>query len=194
MLWDSSLNAGFSAGTPWLPVAPNYQTANILAQRDDPASMLTLYHRLIALRRTTPALAVGAYTAVEAHGEVLAYMRTHAGKRFPGGAEPWRTALYFRIRSAATPGTHRTLHLSRSCKRGRTPHDHPARKRGRDRDVSVSAYRHRIVVFFWCIRESSPLIWTIIVRSEGLMLEAAGIDRFWRKFSSAGSLRYHFPL
>ena len=82
MLWDSSLNAGFSAGPPWLPVAPNYQTANVLAQRHDPASMLTLYHRLCALRRATPALAVGAYTVVEAHGEVLAYMRTHAGKRF----------------------------------------------------------------------------------------------------------------
>ena len=47
MLWDSSLNAGFSAGTPWLPVAPDYQTANVQAQRDDPASMLTLYHRLM---------------------------------------------------------------------------------------------------------------------------------------------------
>ena len=82
MLWDSSLNAGFSAATPWLPVAPDYQTANVQAQRDDPASMLTLYYRLIALRRSTPALAVGAYAVVEAHGEVLAYMRTHAGKRF----------------------------------------------------------------------------------------------------------------
>ena len=43
--------------------------------------MLTLYRRLIALRRDTPALAVGAYAAVEAHGEVLAYMRMHARKR-----------------------------------------------------------------------------------------------------------------
>jgi alpha-glucosidase len=81
MLWDDSQNAGFSAATPWLPVAPNYQTANVRAQRRDPASMLMLYHRLIALRRATPALAVGAYTAVEARDEILAYMRTHAGKR-----------------------------------------------------------------------------------------------------------------
>jgi alpha-glucosidase len=41
-----------------------------------------LYHRLCALRRATPALAVGAYTVVAAHGEVLVYMRTHAGRRF----------------------------------------------------------------------------------------------------------------
>ena len=67
MLWDSSPNAGFSAATPWLPVAPDYQTADVQAQRDDPTSMLTLYHRLIALRRATPAMAVGAYTVVDAH-------------------------------------------------------------------------------------------------------------------------------
>ena len=51
MLWDSSLNAGFSAATPWLPVAPGYQTTNVRAQRDDPTSMLTLYRRLM---RATP--------------------------------------------------------------------------------------------------------------------------------------------
>jgi alpha-glucosidase len=82
MLWDNSLHAGFSAATPWLPVARDYQTANVQAQRHDPASILTLYHRLCALRRATPALAGGVYTAVEAHGDVLAYIRTHAGKRF----------------------------------------------------------------------------------------------------------------
>jgi alpha-glucosidase len=82
MPWDGSPNAGFTAGTPWLPVASDYQTVNVQAQRHDPASMLTLYHRLSMLRRATPALAVGAYTAVEAHGELLVYMRTHAGKRF----------------------------------------------------------------------------------------------------------------
>ena len=148
MLWDSSLNAGFSAATPWLPVAPDYQTVNVQAQRDDPASMLTLYHRLIALRRATPALAVGAYTAVEAHGDVLAYMRTHAGKRFLVvlnlGAQPHT----FASDQVATPGTRRTLHLSRSCRRGRTPHDYPARGRGRNRDVSVREYRDGVVVCF----------------------------------------------
>jgi alpha-glucosidase len=81
MPWDSSLNAGFTTGTPWLPVVPDYQTVNVAVERDDPTSMLTLYRRLIAHRRATPALAVGAYTAMEAHGDVLAYVRTHAGQR-----------------------------------------------------------------------------------------------------------------
>jgi alpha-glucosidase len=43
--------------------------------------MLTLYRRLIALRRGTPALSVGSYIGLEAEGDVLAYMRMHAGQR-----------------------------------------------------------------------------------------------------------------
>ena len=82
MLWDSSLNAGFSAATPWLPIAPDYQTVNVQTQHDDPTSILTLYRRLCALRRATPALAMGTYTAVEAQGDVLAYMRSLADRQF----------------------------------------------------------------------------------------------------------------
>jgi alpha-glucosidase len=81
MQWDSSLHAGFTTGTPWLPVATDAARVNVAAQRQDPGSLLTLYHRLIALRRTSPALAMGAYTPLEASGEVLAYVRTGAGQR-----------------------------------------------------------------------------------------------------------------
>jgi alpha-glucosidase len=81
MPWDNSLNAGFATATPWLPVVPDYQTINVAVQRDDPTSMLTLYRRLIAHRGVTPALAVGAYTALEAYADVLAYVRTYAGQQ-----------------------------------------------------------------------------------------------------------------
>jgi alpha-glucosidase len=64
-----------------LPVATAFPVINVAVQRDDPASMLTLYRRLIALRRATPALAVGSYTPVEAHGDVFAYIRTHDKQR-----------------------------------------------------------------------------------------------------------------
>jgi alpha-glucosidase len=92
MLWDSSPNAGFSAGCPWLPMAPNYRAINVQAQGHDPASMLTLYRRLCAIRRATPALAVGTYAAVPAHGDLLAYTRSLGEDRFLVllnlGAEP----------------------------------------------------------------------------------------------------------
>ena len=51
-------------------------------QRDDPASMVSLYRRLIALRRAHPALAIGAITEVAAHGPVLTYRRELDGQAF----------------------------------------------------------------------------------------------------------------
>jgi alpha-glucosidase len=82
MQWDSGPNAGFTTGTPWLPIADDYRTINVAVERDDPTSMLTLYRRLIALRGATPALEVGAYAPVAASGDVLAYLRKGAGRRF----------------------------------------------------------------------------------------------------------------
>jgi alpha-glucosidase len=80
MPWDSSANAGFTRGTPWLPLAQDAAAVNVAEQRDDPFSMLTLYRRLISLRRATPALSVGSYTPMQADGDVLAYARAHEGR------------------------------------------------------------------------------------------------------------------
>jgi alpha-glucosidase len=77
MPWDGSENAGFSTGDPWLPLNPDWATRNVAAQEADPASMLTFYRTLLALRRATTALVRGDYEAVEADRDVLAYLRTH---------------------------------------------------------------------------------------------------------------------
>jgi alpha-glucosidase len=76
MQWDTSPNAGFTTGTPWLPLAANAQAMNVAVERDDPTSMLTLYRCLLALRHATPVLATGAYVALAAQGDILAYRRT----------------------------------------------------------------------------------------------------------------------
>ena len=72
MRWDSGPHAGFSAAEPWLPVG---EGDGVAAQRDDPRSMLTLYRRLLALRRESDDLAEGAYRTLHAGGGVLAYAR-----------------------------------------------------------------------------------------------------------------------
>jgi len=77
MQWDRSCNAGFTDGTPWLPLCPDHQTCNVGALREDQSSILTLYRRLIALRREYPALASGSYLPVAADEDVLVYMRCH---------------------------------------------------------------------------------------------------------------------
>jgi alpha-glucosidase len=79
MPWDAGPGAGFTSGRPWLPFGDDNLARNLAAQRDDPASMLTLHRRLLQLRRQTPALVTGAYQPVEADGDVLAYLRTTSG-------------------------------------------------------------------------------------------------------------------
>jgi len=85
MQWDASPNAGFApAGVrTWLPLAPDYATRNVAAQEADPASMLSFYRALAALRAASPALCRGDYAAVETGvDEVFAYTRSHGGERY----------------------------------------------------------------------------------------------------------------
>ncbi|RKK03864.1 DUF3459 domain-containing protein [Pseudoroseomonas wenyumeiae] len=79
MLWDASPNGGFTTGTPWLPTGST--EVNVAAQAGQPGSMLALYRQLIALRRSNPALVVGAVGKVTARGTLLSFTRSHAGQR-----------------------------------------------------------------------------------------------------------------
>jgi alpha-glucosidase len=76
MQWDASPSGGFTAGAPWLPpVDP--ATRNVADQSRDPASLLNLYRRLVALRRSSPALRHGALLLVEqTPPEVVAWIRS----------------------------------------------------------------------------------------------------------------------
>jgi glycosidase len=79
MQWDSSPNAGFTTGKPWLRLADDAMHRNVEKLKGDPQSILTLYRRLIELRRDSPALTVGSYRLLEAHHHVLVYERHHGG-------------------------------------------------------------------------------------------------------------------
>jgi alpha-glucosidase len=81
MQWDDSQYAGFSDAKPWLPVADDHAQVNVASQRGDPGSMLTLYRRLIELRRACPPLTQGAFRMLSAQDNVLAYERSHRDHR-----------------------------------------------------------------------------------------------------------------
>jgi len=51
--WSAGENAGFSTGTPWIKVNPNYKEINAEAEVDNPDSVFTYYQRLIELRRNS---------------------------------------------------------------------------------------------------------------------------------------------
>jgi len=96
MQWDGGAQGGFTSGRPWLPLDPDYAVVNVEAQRSDSTSMLTLYHRLIELRRSSSALTLGGYQPVAMTGDLLAYIRHSGTERFlialNLGAEPHAVA------------------------------------------------------------------------------------------------------
>ena len=79
--WDGTANAGFTGAKPWLPVDPGYPVGNAEAQNGDPASILSLYRALIALRRERRALSIGSFERVHAERDVLLYWRLHGTER-----------------------------------------------------------------------------------------------------------------
>jgi glycosidase len=81
MPWDGSTNAGFTIGTPWLPLNPDWLTRNVAAEAADAGSMLSLHRDLLRLRRAHKALSIGDVRLIEADGDVLAYERAHEGER-----------------------------------------------------------------------------------------------------------------
>ncbi len=82
MPWSGDApHAGFSEGTPWLRLSKDWRERNVEQQARDSQSMLALYRRLIALRRSEAALHAGDFEAIDAGpGQLLAYRRT-AGER-----------------------------------------------------------------------------------------------------------------
>ncbi len=76
MQWSPAEHAGFTTGTPWLPLHPGFAERNVAVQRSDPASTLSWYRALIALRRARRSLSLGGITFIDlAHRDCMAYVR-----------------------------------------------------------------------------------------------------------------------
>jgi oligo-1,6-glucosidase len=77
MQWDDSDQAGFTTGTPWMKVNPNYKEINVRQALGDPDSVLHYYRKLIRLRKENPIVVYGTYDLLlDAHEEVYAFTRT----------------------------------------------------------------------------------------------------------------------
>ncbi|WP_189024328.1 glycoside hydrolase family 13 protein [Paenibacillus albidus] len=83
MQWDASENAGFTAGTPWLKLNPNYREINVEQALADPDSVFYYYQRLIKLRKKNPVMVYGEYNLLlPDHEYIYAYTRTLAEERW----------------------------------------------------------------------------------------------------------------
>ena len=80
--WDSTKNAGFTKGTPWLPINPDYKTVNVVVQEKDPHSVLHYFRKMVKLRKATPELVYGAYKLLDENNKsVYAYTRALDDKK-----------------------------------------------------------------------------------------------------------------
>jgi oligo-1,6-glucosidase len=75
--WDDSRHAGFTAGTPWMPVNPNYSEINADAARRDPRSVFAHFQQLIRLRHTNEVVQEGRFELLlRNHEQIWAFTRT----------------------------------------------------------------------------------------------------------------------
>ena len=97
MQWDDTAHAGFTTGTPWLPVNENYPAVNAAAEEKDANSVLAYYKKLIRLRTEHPLLLRGKYEELLKDSEqIYAFARTEGNRRTV-------TAVNFTTEQAALP-------------------------------------------------------------------------------------------
>ena len=76
MQWDDTGNAGFTTGTPWIKVNPNYKEINAKSQINDPDSVFSCYKRLVQLRKEYPVFVDGRFRLLlEDDENIFAYER-----------------------------------------------------------------------------------------------------------------------
>ena len=76
MQWTAGENAGFTTGTPWLPVNENHNQVNAEAELADPDSVFHYYQKLIALRKEYDIFRDGWFELLDPDNEkVFAYTR-----------------------------------------------------------------------------------------------------------------------
>jgi oligo-1,6-glucosidase len=82
MQWDDSPQAGFTTGTPWMQVNPNYTEINAAAQTGDPDSVFSFYKELIRLRHEMEVIVYGSYDLLLPEDENLyVYTRTYGDEK-----------------------------------------------------------------------------------------------------------------
>ena len=96
--WQSDApHAGFTTGTPWLPVPREHFGASVADQEEDEASALHAWRRFAQWRKAHPALRLGALARIDLPAPFLGFERSHGDERvvmiFNPSAQPQRVRL-----------------------------------------------------------------------------------------------------
>lgn len=105
MQWDSSENAGFTTGTPWFYINPNYNKINVADEEKDPQSILNFYRKCLKYRKKNEVALWGDYTEYyKASERLFVYRRNYKNKyllivcSFSPHKLKWRNIRKFRGR------------------------------------------------------------------------------------------------
>jgi alpha-glucosidase len=100
MQWDATANGGFTTGEPWLPMG-DVARRNVELQRTDPASLFSLYRRLMWARKKSTALRRGTYRTLPAPRGAFAYARESDDERVIVALNFTRTPMRLSLGSGA---------------------------------------------------------------------------------------------
>ena len=104
MQWDDSPNAGFTTGTPWLPVNENYKEINVKTEEQNPESVLNHFKKLVALRKDNDILVHGKYELIDASNpDIYAYTRSLDGQKVMVVLNFKQTSVRFRAPKSFKP-------------------------------------------------------------------------------------------
>ena len=81
MQWSGDEGAGFTSGTPWLKLHPNYKTVNVEADLSDSEGVIAFFKRMNSYRKSSKTLILGSYKELAATSSVYAFEREYEGER-----------------------------------------------------------------------------------------------------------------
>ncbi len=123
MPWEDSQAAGFTTGTPWLPIPESHRIRSVALQEADPRSTLHAVRAFLRWRAAQPVLVHGAIRFLDAPEPVLAFVRVHEGRsllavfNLSAATVDWTLPDAMRVQPIAVPGVQAgrqddgTLHL-----------------------------------------------------------------------------------
>ena len=101
--WSDAEGAGFSSGTPWLPIPEAHRARSVQAQEADPDSVLNVTRRFLRWRKSLPALVHGDIRFLDTHEPVLAFTRRHGDEQLLVAFNLSATAVGWRLPDGLDP-------------------------------------------------------------------------------------------
>ena len=143
MQWDDTENAGFTTGTPWLGVNPNYTEINARSQLQDENSVFHYYKKLIHLRKENSIFVDGDFTLLLLEDEnIFAYVREYEGRKL-------LVAANFTDKEVECP----------LLKEWGVPADEDGAAKSRDNGVKLLIHNYNDLPFQQKLRPYEAMIW-----------------------------------